>query len=125
VHPERPAGRYDDERTTSPILVWVAATVVAALAVGGLWLLYARHQSGSVEAALRSYDVQSDRRVQVTFEVRTGSAPARCAVRAKDRSGLETGYAVVDVKAGTTVVTYDLPTQARAVTAELLGCKRP
>jgi hypothetical protein len=63
--------------------------------------------------------------VQVTFEVRTGNAAARCAVRAKARSGLETGYAVVEVKAGTSVVTYDLPTQARAVTAELLGCKRP
>jgi len=125
VHPERPAGRYDAERRYSPVAVWVAATVAAALAVGALYVLYARHEKGSVDGALRSYDVKSDRLVQVTFEVRTGDAPARCGIRAKDRSGLETGYAVVDVKAGTSVVTYDLPTQARAVTAELLGCKRP
>jgi hypothetical protein len=80
-----------------------------------------------LDAQLTAYDVRSDSLVRITFQVVPRGHRGECKVRARDRSGLETGSQLVQVtptKQQTQLLTVDLPTKARAVTGELVGCRR-
>lgn len=132
----RPPGRHrpPDRYGVPPNLARTRATYAVAAIVGlvalAALLALALHKSlPAVSAGLRGYDVVSDSTVRIRFEVHKAPlAEAVCTVRARDRSGLETGRGNVTVgpradSRRITEVSYDLMTRARAVTGELVGCR--
>ena len=79
------------------------------------------------EPELTRYDVRSDSVVRITFQVVTRGHRGECKVRARDRSGEETGSQIVPVHPSgrrSQLVSVDLTTRARAVDGELIGCRR-
>jgi hypothetical protein len=127
VRPDLPPGRYDAPRTRDRVLAGLAAGVVAVAALAGGYALYSRHQAGRLDAELTSYDVRSDTLVRITFQVVTGRHDGECALRAIDRAGDETGLQVVQVhpvRQRSQEVTVDVPTRLRAVSGQLVGCRR-
>ncbi len=106
-----------------PVVVGVVAALVG---LGVAVLLFRGYGTGEVGFGPRGYTVTSDRQVQIVFEVdKEPSATAVCTVRARDRTGLEAGSALVRVGPSSgrrQVVTYDLATTARANTGEITSC---
>ncbi len=120
----RPPGRYDEPSAVTRAVSIVAAVALAlgltALAYG----LYQRRSASQLSYQLGGYEVVSDMAVRITFEVDTkGTRTGLCRVRARDRTGLETGTAVIEV-GPEREVSYLLTTAARAVTGEVTGCRR-
>jgi hypothetical protein len=127
VRPDLPPGRYDPPRRRDRVLAGIAAGVLAAAALLAGYAAYHRHQAGRLEAELTAYDVRSDALVRITFQVVSNGHAGECAVRARNRSGLETGARIVHVTPNgrrTQVVVVDLATRDRAVNGELVGCRR-
>jgi hypothetical protein len=127
VHPDLPPGRYDPPSPRARILTWVLAVAVSIGALAGAWALYSRHQAGRLDGELTSYDVRSDSLVRIRFTVVPRGHRGECMVRAKDRTGAETGAQLVSVtptRERTQEITVDLATKARAVNGELVGCRR-
>jgi hypothetical protein len=127
VHPDLPPGRYDPPSRRNRILAGLVggALGVAALLAG--YAAYSRHQEGRLAAELTAYDVRSDSLVRITFQVVTRGHAGQCQVRARDRTGLETGAQLVRVTPSgqrSQQVSVDLPTRARAANGELVGCRR-
>jgi hypothetical protein len=125
--PGLPEGRYDAPSRRQRIGVGVLSAVVALAALAGAYALYSRHQAGRLDAELTGYVVQSDSLVRITFSVVTRGHAGECKVQARDRSGTISSSKVVAITptgGRTQVETVDLPTQARAVTGELVGCRR-
>ena len=125
----RPAGRYDPVRSPSLKVAIVFGLVFGVVVTFGAAKVY--KQYGGLEVSYRSgaYLALSDTAVRISFEVtvRDGKA-ATCLVRARERSGAETGSADVPIPARTdggkkTQLTYVLTTKARAVTGEVLRCR--
>jgi hypothetical protein len=109
------------------MLTWVLAAAVSVAALAGAYALYSRHQAGRLDGELTGYAVRSDSLVRISFSVVARGHRGECKVRAKDRSGQETGSQIVQVgptAQRTQVITVDLPTRARAVNGELIGCRR-
>ncbi len=83
--------------------------------------------SSGVSSQLRGYTVSSPGSVQVVFELaREPGTAVTCVLRARGRDGLEVGRRQVDLPPATrrsTVEQVDVPTTARAVTGELVGCR--
>jgi hypothetical protein len=124
----RPAGRYDEPSAAARTLTRALAVLLALAVAVAAYLFYDRYQRGRLDAQVRSYEVISDHAVRVTFEV-SGVKGVRgeCRVRARDRSGVEAGSALVPVgpaKDRTQVVTYTLTTKTRPATGEVVGCRR-
>ena len=125
----RPAGRYDPVRSPSLKAAIAFGLVFGVVATLGAVKVY--KQYGGLEVSFRSgaYLALSDTAVRISFEVTTKDGrAATCLVRARDRSGIETGSADVPIPARTdgrkkTDLTYVLPTRARAVTGEVLRCR--
>ena len=127
MQPDLPPGRYDAPRRRDKILAGVVAGVLAVAALLAGYAAYARHQAGRLDAELTAYDVKSDSLVRITFAVVTRGHRGECKVRARDRTGVETGAQLVQVTPSgerNQVVTVDLPTRARAANGELVGCRR-
>jgi hypothetical protein len=127
VRPDLPPGRYDAPSRRSRIVVGLVSGVLAAAALLGLYALYSRHNAGRLDAELTAYDVRSDALVRISFQVVTRGHRGECKVQARDRTGVISSSRIVRVApsaARSQIVTVDLPTQARAVTGELVGCKR-
>jgi hypothetical protein len=127
VRPDLPPGRYDPPNPRARIVTWVVAAAVSLAAVAGAWSLYSRHQAGRLEAELTAYDVRSDTLVRIRFSVVPRGHRGECKVRAKDRTGAETGARIVAVTpdgSRNQEVIVDLATRARAVNGELVGCRR-
>jgi hypothetical protein len=126
VRADLPPGRYDPPRRRDRV---VAGAVGGALGLAALlagYSAYSRHQAGHLDAELISYKVDSDSSVHISFSVVTRGHPGECKVRARDRSGIETGAQILRVEPSgkrNQVVTVDLPTRTRAVTGELVGCR--
>ena len=124
----RPAGRYDEQSAGHRVGTVAAATVVALLLLGGGYLLYARHNAGSLPSELRGYRLLSERSVLVTFSVQIGAGRrGQCKVRARGRTGEQVGAAIIDVGPSsrrTLTVSYPLVTSARASSGEVVGCRR-
>ena len=127
----RPAGRYDPVR--SPSVRWAIVFGLLFGVVVTLAAIKVYKQYGGLEVSfqVRGYEATSDKSVRIRFTVKSKDGKAvACLVRARDKSGVETGSALVPVAARTdggrtTQVTYELATQARAVTGEVLTCRRP
>ena len=127
MRPDLPPGRYDPPRRRSRVLAGLVAGVLAVAALLAAYAWYSRYQSGRLSSQLTAYDVRSDSLVRITFQVVTAGDVGECKVRARDRTGVETGARLVRVTPSgqrAQVVTVDLPTRARAVTGELVGCRR-
>ena len=127
MRPDLPPGRYDPPSRRNRILAGVVggALGVAALLAG--YSAYSKHNAGKLDAELTAYDVRSDSLVRITFSVVTRGYDGECQVRARDRTGVETGAQLVRVTPSgqrTQQVTVDLPTRARAANGELVGCRR-
>ncbi len=107
----------------APIVLGVVGGLIGlAVAV----LLYRGYGAQEVAFGPRGFTVQSDALVRIEFEVdKDAAAVALCTVRARDRTGLEVGNALVRVGPSadrSQVVTYDLTTRSRAVSGEITAC---
>ena len=127
MRPDLPPGRYDPPSRRNRILAGLVggALGIAALLAG--YAAYARHQEGRLDSELTAYDVRSDSLVRITFQVVTRGHEGECKVRARDRTGVETGATLVHVTPSgqrSQQVVVDLPTRARAANGELVGCRR-
>jgi hypothetical protein len=117
------AARYGVGRTSRGLLAVVAVVVAVFLAIIGVitW----RMATPGVQATLLGFDVVSDARVDVTFDVRRDSVSTTvCVLRAQSERHADVGYATVTISPGREYVqtTYPLATSSRATTAEVLGC---
>lgn len=126
-----PAGRYGrrrDNRGTPRWKVAIAAVAAGALATTMGFSLYQAYGQGDYRASVTSFTEVTDNQVVVTFLVRLPeSGVARCVVRARDKTGAETGREEILVKAGPdpsqTLASHRLPTRSRPVTGEVQGCR--
>jgi hypothetical protein len=126
VRADLPPGRYDPPRRRNRVLAGAVGGVLGVAALLAAYSAYSRHQAGRLDAELLSYDVRSDAVVRIAFSVVTRGHPAECKVRARDRTGVEAGAQILRVEPEarrSQVVTVDLPTRARAVAGELVGCR--
>jgi hypothetical protein len=126
----RPPERYGSAPSrTRTRATYAVGAIVALVALGALLALALHKSTPPVAAGLLGYQVRSASAVLVRFEVHKAPlAEAVCTVRARDRTGAETGRR--DVVVGprrdsrrVTAVSYELPTRARAVSGELVGCR--
>jgi hypothetical protein len=127
VRPDLPPGRYDPPSRRNRIAAGLAAGALAVVALVAGYRVYARHEAGRLDAELTAYDVKSDSLVRITFQVVTRGHDGECMVRARDRTGLETGSKLVRVTPSgqrSQQVIVDLPTRGRAANGELVGCRR-
>ena len=119
------ARRYGLDRTPwAGILVSIIVIVTFAGVLGWIGLSMAT----GVKARVLTWDDTARDHVLVNIEVqRDTAAPLECAIRAQDRTHIDTGYAVAPVPAGqgTTEWSYALRTIAPAFTVEVLGCAPP
>ena len=127
MRPDLPPGRYDAPRRRDRILAGLAGGALAVAVLLAGYAAYSRHQAGRLDAELTAYDVKSDSLVRITFQVVTRGHAGECEVRARDRTGVETGAQLVQVTPSgqrSQQVVVDLPTRARAANGELVGCRR-
>jgi hypothetical protein len=113
------------QRSKASIAAIVAALVVVVLAIVGLAFTMGTDR---VQSRLLAWDIVSDDRVDVTFEVRPpDNRSVLCVVRAQDSTRTDVGYATVEIAGGNDyqLVTYPLHTLIPAYTVELLGCGIP
>ena len=124
----RPPGRYDaPSRAVPRALAVLLGALFLGLLVAIAWVLYQRWGVDDVPVRPRGFEVLSDRRVVVEFEV---TPPARgaawCLVRSRDEPGVEVGRVFVRVPAapdgGAVRVEQELETTGRAVTGEVPRC---
>ena len=119
--------RYSGQGRRTPKWVgWLFGVVFGALVVLGVLVIMDRYISDAT-ATVSGYEVVDESTVRVTLDVtRPRNRDVVCIVRAKDRTGAETGHAEVRVAAATTAKTttvrYELRTAARAVTAQVGRC---
>jgi len=117
------AARYGVGRRSRVLVVAVGIVVVAFASV--LVFVGWKLATPSVQSTLLAFDVVSDTRVDVTFEVHRDSvSDTLCVLRAQGTNHADVGYATVRITRGREYVkaTYPLATYARATTAEVLGC---
>jgi hypothetical protein len=127
VRPDLPPGRYDPPSRRNRIVAGLVGGALGLAALLAGYAAYSRHQEGRLDAELTAYDVRSDSLVRITFQVVTRGHDGECKVRARDRTGLETGALLVRVTPSgkrSQQVTVDLSTRARAAGGELIGCRR-
>ncbi|MDX6200432.1 MAG: hypothetical protein QOJ79_3583 [Actinomycetota bacterium] len=125
--PDLPPGRYDPPSRRNRILAGVVGGALGGAALLAGYAAYARHQEGRLDAELTAYDVRSDTLVRITFQVVTRGHDGECEVRARDRTGIETGSQLVQVKPSgqrSQQLVVDLRTRTRAANGELVGCRR-
>ncbi|MDT7571997.1 MAG: hypothetical protein QOE05_2171 [Actinomycetota bacterium] len=127
MRPDLPPGRYDPPSRRNRIAAGLGGGALAVAALLAGYAAYDRHQAGRLDAELTAYDVRSDSLVRITFTVVTRGKDGECKVRARDRTGVETGAQLVRVTPSgqrSQQVTVDLPTRTRAANGELVGCRR-
>jgi hypothetical protein len=109
------------------VITAVVAVLAASLALVATYLAYDHYERGRLPAELISYSVVSDSVVRIRLDVVTSGHEGECKVRARDRTKAETGSDLVPVHSTgrrSQLVSIDLRTRARAVSAELIGCRR-
>lgn len=103
----------------------IFALVIALIVGTGLGLAEYRKTHASISWELRAFDIQSDTKVSVVWEIaRSTNEPTYCVLRAQDINRMDVGYATVFVEPGESfvVMKYDLTTESAPVLAEVLGC---
>jgi Domain of unknown function (DUF4307) len=127
VRPDLPPGRYDPPRRRDRVIAGIVGGVLGVAALLAGWTVYSRHQAAKLDAELTAYQVRSDSVVRISFDVVPRGHRGECKVRARDRSGSEAGSQIVTITPSgrrTQSVTVDLATTTRAVSGELVGCRR-
>jgi hypothetical protein len=127
VHPDLPPGRYDPPSRRNRIIAGVVGGALGLAALLAGYAAYTKHQEGRLDAELTAYKVRSDALVEITFQVVTRGHEGECMVRARDRTGVETGSQLVHVTPSgqrSQQVVVELATRARAANGELVGCRR-
>ncbi len=115
--------RYGVNRRSWGTVV-VVGIVVLAFFVAVAFLVFAL-STDRVQSRLLAWEIVSDDRVDITFEVRPpDERDVVCVLRAQDSTRADVGYARVVIPGGTDYVnqTYRLRTLIPAYTAELLEC---
>lgn len=110
------------KKSKLPLLLGI---VLAAIVGLGLGLANYRQVSPAIDWYLLSFDVQSDKRVTIEWQVaRQENKETYCVVRAQNDKRQDVGYATVLIPAGEakTTVQYGLNTESLAVLVEVLGC---
>src|SRR3954447_4158645 len=97
VRPDLPPGRYDPPRRRDRVIAGVVGGVLGLAALLAGWSIYSRHQAAKLDAELTSYKVESDSLVRISFDVVTRGHNGECKVRARDRSGSETGSQIIPI----------------------------
>ncbi len=112
-------------RPSTPTVLGVVGALVGLAFAIGLFRQLGPETGASTQ--LRGFVVESDTAVRVEFELaRSPGAAVHCVLRARGTLGSEVGRVDVDVPPSTrrsTVVRETVPTTARAVTGELVGCR--
>jgi hypothetical protein len=115
--------RYGLDQRNWGTLATVTIVIIAFLIA--LTFLVIALSTDRVQSRLLAWDIVSDDRVDITFEVRPpDDRPVVCVLRAQDVTRADVGYARVDIPGGSPyyIDTYPLRTLIPAYTAELLGC---
>jgi hypothetical protein len=127
--PVFPPGRYGRRRAGRRVPRWVPILLLLAVVLAGLAVTFRlanQYGHGPYDAELIRFTDVTDSQVVVQFRVYLPAGKsAVCAVRARNRNGLEVGRAEVDVPPNASsqpVVTYRLVTRERPVTGEVVGC---
>lgn len=119
------AHRYGLDRTPwAAILVSIVVIVAFAGALGWIGL----SMTTGVKTRVLTWDDSARDHVTIDVEVqREGATPLECAIRAQDRTHIDTGYAIAAVPEGSGTVqwSYALRTIAPAFSVEVLGCAPP
>lgn len=115
--------RYGVDRRNwaGPVLA-IGTVSLFVLALSWVWLGIRGNQ---IDSQLLAWNDSQPGRVSMTFTVKKqGNTPARCVLRAQDRSRVDVGYATVDIPAAPEQIeiTYELAVLAPAFLAEVLGC---
>ncbi len=108
-------------RRTALALAGVAAGVLAVVAFYFWWAA----DQDPFTARVRSYQVVSDARVDVSVEVvNNGHDPVRCEIVVQDKHTLAVGTAVVQTGPGpgAEVLQAQVPTTTRAMTVDVHDC---
>ena len=103
----------------------VIATVLALIVGSGLGLAEYRKAHPSLDWELRSFNIESDTKTQIVWEIARQKGEATyCVLRAQDIQRMDVGYATVYIAPGEalTVMQYELATESLPVLAEVLGC---
>ncbi len=121
--PEHIKQRYGlTKKSKSPIFIGL---IVASIVGLGLGMANYRQVNPALDWYILAFDVQSDKRVTVDWQVaRLENRDTYCVVRAQNEKRQDVGYATVLIPAGEakTTVSYGLNTESLAVLAEVLGC---
>jgi hypothetical protein len=127
--PVFPPGRYGRRRAPRRGRRWLVAVLAVVALVVGLAVavrLHEQYGDGPYDTDLVRYTDVTDTQVVVQFRVSLPAGKAAtCAVRARNRAGLEVGRAEVRVPPNRDphpVVTYRLATRERPVSGEIQGC---
>ena len=119
------AHRYGLDRTPwAAILVSIVVIVAFTGALGWIGL----SMTTGVKTRVLTWDDSARDHVTIDVEIqREGATPLECAIRAQDRTHIDTGYAIAAVPEGSGTVqwSYALRTIAPAFTVEVLGCAAP
>lgn len=104
--------------------VLLVGVVVVAFFLALAFIVFA-FSTDRVQSRLLAWEIVSDDRVDITFEVRPpDDRDVVCVLRAQDSTRADVGYARAVIPGGTAYVnlTYSLRTLIPAYTAELLEC---
>jgi hypothetical protein len=127
--PVFPPGRYGHRRAPHRRRRWIPAAVALVVIIAGFALalrLQQRYGEGPYDTELVRYTDVSDSQVVIQFRVNLPAGKsATCAVRARNRTGVEVGRAEVRVppaRDARPLIAYRLATRERPVTGEIQGC---
>jgi hypothetical protein len=127
--PVFPPGRYGRRRAPRRTRRWMVVGIALVAVAVGLAVAFRLHQQygeGPYDAELVRYTDVTDRQVVIQFRVTLPAGKAAtCAVRARNRAGLEVGRAAVRVPPSGDrhpLITYRLATTERPVSGEIQGC---
>ena len=128
--PVRPVSRYGRPRGLSTgrgrIALWLGI-LVAAVGVALAAVAYQRYEALDVEGETAAFTVLDDQTVEITISVtrKDPAIPVVCIVRARSRSGAETGRREILVgpsEAKTVQVTTTLKSYQRPFVGDIYGC---
>ena len=119
------AQRYGLDRTPWGTAI-IVTSVIGAFALVLGWIGFSL--ASGVRTRVLTWDDSASDHVTMEFEVqRDGALALDCAIRAQDRTHIDSGYALTSIPPGadTVRISYALRTLAPAFTVEVLGCGPP
>jgi hypothetical protein len=130
--PAFPPGRYGRRRDGRRRLL-LPGLVLAAVLVASVLLsvsLYHRYGDPNYDAQIVGWTDVTDTQLTIRFTVRVpAGGAATCRLRARDYAGVQVGARTVTVRAtghATTIAASEVvPTTARAVVGDVIGCRPP